>query len=150
MSTIKGGGDFPQHKPIHGQAPKLAKAEQSDSPFNTTDGLVLSGSGLKEAPDQSQVSRQPAEEIGSLAKGIRDAEANYGKPLNLIGLEACPMAEVDGQFLSGLVGQLQTTGIVLDPSSSGGVSEFAFTNGLNSRQLVSLNGQVLADANPFK
>ncbi|MBT9586490.1 hypothetical protein IV102_24310 [bacterium] len=149
MSTIKGGGDFPLHKPIHGQAPKLAKAEPVNSPFNTTDGLVLSGSGLKETPDQSQISGQP--EVGSLAKGLRDVEANHGKPINLIEFETCLMAQVDGQFLSGPgVGKMQTTGIVLDPSSSGGVSEFAFTNGLNSRQLVSLNGQVLADANPFK
>lgn len=151
MSTIKGGGDFPKHQPIHGQVAKNPKGEVTESLFNTTDGLVLSGSGLKEAPDQSQISAQPKEEIGAIAKGLRDAQANYGKPINVLEFDTCLMADVDGQFLSGPgVGQLQSSGIVLDPKSSGGVSESTFTNGLNSRQLIGLNGRVLADLNPFK
>ena len=157
MSTIKGGSDFPKHQPIHGQSAKTPKAEVSESLFNTTDGLVLSGSGLKEAPEQSLMSAQPPEETGALAKGLRDAQANIGKRIDLISFDTCLKAqasvvsELEGLFLSGPgVGQVQSSGIVLDPSSSGGVSESTFTNGLNSRQLIGLNGRVLADANPFK
>jgi len=60
------------------------------------------------------------------------------------------MAEVDGQFLTGPgVGNAAATSRISESASSAGVSEFAFTNGIHSRQLIGLSGRVVADGNPF-
>ena len=159
MSTIKGGGDFPKNQPISGKQGKTLKTEDTASPFQITDGLVLSGSGLSEKTDEAQTNtdpthlwrRDPDLVNQPLAKGLSDAQGQMGKPLDVIGFDTCLMAEVDGQFLTGPgVGKATASGLVSESASAAGVSEFTFTNGIHSRQLIGLNGQVLADANPFR
>jgi len=159
MSTIKGGGDFPKNQPIAGKQIKTPKTEDTASSFQINDGLVLSGSGISDKADHAETHTDPAHlwrrdpDLVSqpIAKGLRDAQGQMGKPLNVIEFDTCLMAEVDGQFLTGPgVGKATASGRVSESASAAGVSEFAFTNGIHSRQLIGLNGQVLADANPFR
>lgn len=105
MSTIKGGGDFPKNQPISGKQGKTLETKDTASPFQITDGLVLSGSGLSEKTDEAQTNtdpthlwrRDPDLVNQPLAKGLSDAQGQMGKPLDVIGFDTCLMAEVDGR-----------------------------------------------------
>ena len=57
--------------------------------------------------------------------------------------------EFGGALMSG-PGVASGIAAIQDIGGTGGVSEFAFTNGLHSTKLVGINGNVLADLSPFK
>ena len=57
--------------------------------------------------------------------------------------------EFEGAFMTG-PGVASGIASIGAPGQTGGLSEFTFTNGVRSTQLVGLSGNVWADANPFK
>lgn len=142
MAMIQGPGQFNNNQPVGNtkRAGQPAKAEeQSTNPQVGEDGLVLSGTApaAERSPEtvSTQTEAPAARPERETPSGIRDTRPQP--------------QEFEGAFLVGGMGAASMNAIS-STASTGGVSEFAFTNGLGSTKILSMSGRVLADASPFK
>lgn len=141
MATINPGNYNNQN--ITGGS-RAREHKQQDAPsFQVEDGLVLSGQLPPGVPDLG-----PASLPGPATELPVNIPMEVKTPVETSTRVSIP-SEFGGAFLTG---PGLTTGIqaVNPTANTAGVSEFAFTNGLHSRQIIGLSGNVLADANPFK
>lgn len=146
MASINPTGGFVPQPPTGGSRNLPGPKEGSD--FNIEDGLTLSTTG---SPEKLKF------EFPNLpVKGPEDPQAWYDPATQTINFKAepegtpnsssCLLYEL-GEIGGGL---LNATTAINAPKDGAGVSEFTFTNGLNSTQIIGLSGRTLADVNPLR
>ena len=152
MAMIQGPGNF-SNNPLHkaGRAP-AGKPAAEESPSLPSDSAVFTPAEFPTRPAGMDTRVQIPTEVAHEAppEVTAPGQSTVQTRFETSATPRIP-AEFDGAFLVGPgMGNLSGISSIGGPSSTAGVSESVFTNGLGATKLIGLSGKVLADlGNPL-
>lgn len=140
MAMIQGPGNFGNNQPVGNTKRTREQAPQQEqgTQWSTDDVLIKTSD---EAPVRSE---EKTEFTRTTEATARQAETPVAAP------KRPTLQEFEGAFLVGPGVNAHGVSSVGASSNSSVVSDRAFTNGLNHNKIITIDGRVLAEVNPFR